>query len=110
MTGKRPVARDDLARRLRNHLARRPGVREVRMFGGLSFMVDNRLAMSAAGDGSLLVHIDPASYEELLRQGAEPAMMGNNRPMGRSWVAVPQARIESDEELAWWIAAGAQPA
>ena len=38
------------------------------MFGGLSFMVDERMAVAADRDGDLLVHSDPADYDYLLRQ------------------------------------------
>ena len=96
--------RDNLAGRLRTVLAPQPNVREVHMFGGLSFMVDDRLAVAAGSRGDLLVHIDPARYEDLLDRGAEAAVMGSNRPMGRNWLTVPWSRIMDDEELAWWVA------
>jgi len=98
--------RDALAQRLRHALASQQNVREVRMFGGLSFMVDERMAVAAGRDGSLLVRTDPARYDDLLRRGGEPAHMGNDRPMGRGWLTVPGRRIESDEELAYWVEVG----
>ena len=106
MPTNRPVARDYLAERLRKVLAPRPNVREVRMFGGLSFMVDERLAVAAGAGGDLLVHIDPARYEDLLEQGGEQAVMGSSRPMGRNWLTVPESRIAADEDLAWWVMVG----
>ena len=41
-------------------------VREVRMFGALCFMVEEKLALGVMKDGSLLVHSDPERNEELL--------------------------------------------
>ena len=96
-------SRDNLAERLRTVLAPQPNVREVHMFGGLSFMVDDRLAVAAGSHGDLLVHIDPASYDNLLERGGEEAVMGSNRPMGRNWLTVPWSRIVDDEELSWWV-------
>jgi hypothetical protein len=97
--------RDALARRVRDLLAVRD-VREVRMFGGVSFMMDERLAVAAGRDGDLLVHVDPAEYESLLARGAVPAVMGTDRPMGGGWVSVPRQRIEEDAELAYWVGIG----
>lgn len=48
-----------LADRVRDALAGKPPVREVKMFGGLSFMVDERLAVSVGSKGDLLVRADP---------------------------------------------------
>lgn len=100
--------RDGLASRIRDVLAPRGDVREVRMFGGLSFMVDGRLAVAAGRDGGLLVHVDPASYDDLLLRGGEPARMGADRPMGRGWLTVPPDRVRSDEELERWVEVGVQ--
>jgi TfoX/Sxy family transcriptional regulator of competence genes len=97
---------DDLAERIRGVLASHGDVREVRMFGGLSFMVDERMAVAAGRGGDLLVRADPAAYDELLERGGEPAYMGTDRPMGRGWLTVPQARLQSDDELASWIQVG----
>lgn len=101
-----PAAQDALAQRVRDLLPTGRGVREVRMFGGLSFMVDERMAVAAGRDGSLLVRTDPARYEELLGRGAEPATMGPERPMGRGWLTVPAALVDDDRELGFWIGVG----
>jgi len=95
-----------LAQRIREALASHPDVREKRMFGGMAFMVDGGLAVSAGRDGDLLVRVDPAQYQELLAAGGQPAYMGERRPMGRGWMKVPMDTIAEDEALAWWIAVG----
>ena len=96
----RSAPRDALARRVRDLLAAHPEVREVNMFGGLSFMVDERLAVSAGRDGDLLVRADPADYDRLVERGAAQARMRNGREMGRSWLRVAAVRIDDDAELA----------
>jgi hypothetical protein len=89
-----------LADRVRSLLAGRT-VREVRMFGGLSFMVDGRLTVAVRGDDALLVHIDPARFDELIRRpGARQAVMGD-RTMGPGWLSV--AGELSDDELRSWL-------
>lgn len=98
-----------LASRIRSILnasAEPRSIREVRMFGGLSFMVDEAMAVAAGRAGSLLVRVDPARRAELLQRGGEPAWMGTNRPMGAGWLNVPAARIVDDAELARWIELG----
>lgn len=114
MTDTAPTPRDALARRLRTALAAGAGtgvgagveVAEVAMFGGVAFMVDGRLAVSAGRDGDLLIHVDPADYDRHLQRGAAPAIMGRGRPMGRRWVSVPPGLLEDDGELAYWVGVG----
>jgi TfoX/Sxy family transcriptional regulator of competence genes len=101
-----PDLREALAQRIRALLSRQPDVREKAMFGGLAFMVDGQLAVSAGRDGSLLVRVDPADYDDLLREGGVPAAMNTERPMGRGWMTVPCPAIEDAERLAFWVAVG----
>ncbi len=101
-----PDPRENLAQRLRDFFASRGNVREVRMFGLQSFMVDDRLAVGAGPNGDLLVRTDPADHEELLRRGGTAARMGGDRPMGQGWLTVPSERIDDDAELAFWITVG----
>ena len=76
------------------------------MFGGLSFMVGERMAVAAGRDGDLLVRTDPARYDELLGRGGTPAYMGKDRPMGPGWLTVPGRQLHDDQELAFWIEVG----
>lgn len=93
----------DLAERLRAKFAGR-NVREVRMFGGQSFMIDGRMAVAAGPEGDLLVRIDPADYDELIQvPGAQAAIMGTDRPMGPGWIRVERAHLETADELNFWI-------
>jgi len=94
-----------LGDRIRDALAAKPSAREVKMFGGLSFLVDGRLVVSANGDGALLVRADPDRADELLmRRGARPAEMGAGRAMGHGWISVVETTIASHESLDFWIA------
>ena len=98
---------DVLADRVRAALPDDRPVREVAMFGGLSFMVDGSMVVAAGRDGDLLVRIDPARRDELLGVvGAEAAVMGADRPMGPGWIRVARDGIDTDEQLAFWIGVG----
>ncbi len=106
MTTDTPDPQEALADRLRGVVPTYGTVREVRMFGGLSFMVDERMAVAASRDGELLVRTDPAEYDDRLRRGAEAAYMGKDRPMGPGWVSVRAERIRENAELAYWVRVG----
>ena len=71
--------------RVRALLADR-SVREVRMFGGLAFMVDGHLAVAASRTGGLLVRVDPDEADELLGAGVEVMEMNGIRKPGWLWV------------------------
>ena len=96
--------RDLLADRIRTALIDEPTTREVRMFGGLSFMVNDKMVVAAQGEGDLLVRIDPARNSELtVQRGAKQAEMSSGRAMGPGWINVGPEAIDTDERLAFWI-------
>lgn len=98
--------RAELVERIRAALADRPSTREVSMFGGRSFMVDDRMVVSALKDGDLLVRVDGGRHEELLRRpGAVQAEMGRGRDMGPGWISVSADAIADDAGLAFWLGA-----
>jgi TfoX/Sxy family transcriptional regulator of competence genes len=99
--------REALADRIRAALPDDRPVREVSMFGGLSFMVDDSMVVAAGRNGDLLVRVDPARHDELLDvAGAKPAIMGADRPMGPGWVAIAHDGLTTDQQLAFWIQVG----
>ena len=59
---------DDLANRIRELIAVERGVTEKKMFGGLAFMINGNMAVSASGQGGLLLHVEPAQTNELLQK------------------------------------------
>lgn len=92
----------DLADRVREALSGR-SVREVSMFGGLTFMVNEKMTATANTQGDLMVRCDPSRVESLLtRDGADwPQMRG--RRMSKGWIVVEAERVESDQALRSWI-------
>lgn len=82
------MAAGTLTERVRAALTDR-SVRDVSMFGGISFMIDGRMLVATRGDGHLLVRISPEHRDRLLaKPGAAPAMMGDHRSMGDGWLTV----------------------
>jgi len=95
----------DLADRLREMLANRPGIEEKRMFGGLAFLLYGHMAVAASSKGGLLLRSDPAQMESLLTDPrAEPFEM-RGRPMA-GWLRVDLDESVSDDELGRWVEHG----
>src|SRR5438270_909797 len=67
-----------LADRIRALVGGERGLTEQKMFGGLAFLIDGNMSVSASGQGGLLLRVDPEQTDELL---AEPtARIGMNIP------------------------------
>lgn len=95
----------ELADRLREILASEPGVVEKRMFGGLAFLVAGHLAVSASGQGGLLLRVDPAQSDALVADArARPFVMRGRELAG--WLAVDIDAATTDDELNRWIQHG----
>ncbi|MCD2187893.1 TfoX/Sxy family protein [Actinomycetospora soli] len=93
---------EDVAARVRENLT--VPFAEKRMFGGISFMVDDKILVNVRGTGDLLVRVDPARSPELVADhGAEQAEMGAGRSMGPSWLTVTADRVDDDEQLRFWL-------
>ncbi len=94
----------ELSERLRALLADEPSTREVSMFGGRSFMVNDKMVASAQKDGNLLVRVAPERDGELMKvPGAARAEMGAGRTMGSGWISVAAESITSTERLSFWL-------
>ena len=94
----------DLIERVRALLTDEPSTREVAMFGGRSFMVNEKMVASARDGGDLLVRV-AAERDDELRQvpGATRAEMGAGRNMGPGWISVAAESITNDERLSFWL-------
>ena len=99
-----PPDHNPTAERIRALLADAPATREVAMFGGLSFMVNDKMIVNVRRSGDLLVRVDPHRSPELVaNHGARPAEMGAGRSMGPGWLDVPAECTTSDDQLRFWI-------
>jgi hypothetical protein len=95
----------ELADRLRELLAREPDVVEKRMFGGLAFMVAGYLAVSASGQGGLLLRVDPARAEALLADPRAARFVMRGREMD-GWLRIEIDADAPDAELGRWVELG----
>jgi TfoX/Sxy family transcriptional regulator of competence genes len=94
-----------LAERIRSMTSGEPVV-EKKMFGGLAFLLGGNMAVAASGQGGLLVRVDPAETEALLREpGAGPMEMGGRGGMA-GWLRVSPDVVADDDVLSTWVRRG----
>ena len=96
---------EDLADRIRAALQNQDGVSEMRMFGGLAFLVNGRMAVSASGQGGLLLRVDPAETDSVVREDGVSRFEMRGREMD-GWVRVDPSATASDQELTRWVQIG----
>ena len=75
------------------------------MFGGLAFLIGGNMAVSASGQGGLLLRCDPEETETLVSQ----AHVGRFEMRGRAmdgWLRVDAEAVESRDDLERWVAIG----
>ena len=94
-----------LAERIRSLLTIQGDVREQKMFGGLAFMVSDRMAVEIAGD-DLMVRVGPDGYDEALARPHTRPMDFTGRP-SKGMVYVSPEGIAADADLADWVGIGA---
>jgi len=95
----------ELADRVRAVVAGEPGLTEQRMFGGLAFLLHGTMAVAAAGQGGLLLRVDPARTESLLNEPHVRRFQMRGREMD-GWLQVDAAAVETEDDLRSWVAHG----
>jgi TfoX/Sxy family transcriptional regulator of competence genes len=96
---------EDLANRIRELVLAEPGVTEQRMFGGLAFLIDGNMAVSASGQGGLMLRVDPAETDGLLgKPHARPFEMRGRAMLG--WLRVDMEGLRTKRQLERWVARG----
>jgi TfoX/Sxy family transcriptional regulator of competence genes len=96
---------EELAERIRELMARERGVTERRMFGGLAFLVGGHMAVSASGQGGLLVRVDPDQTERLVGREHVRRFEMRSRSMD-GWLRVDDAGLRTKRQLAGWVTRG----
>jgi TfoX/Sxy family transcriptional regulator of competence genes len=100
------VAYDEqLADRVRELIAARADVSELKMFGGMGFTIAGKMAVGVVEE-DLIVRLDPEDAEKALAEDGVREFDFTGRPM-KGWVFVSADRTSSDEGLAEWVEAGA---
>jgi TfoX-like protein len=96
---------EKLAERVRKLLAKRKGLAEKKMFGGLAFFLDGNMSVGLHG-AELIVRIDPAETEKALARSHTRIFDITGRPM-KGWIMVKPAGVSGEAALAEWVRKGA---
>jgi TfoX/Sxy family transcriptional regulator of competence genes len=97
---------EETADRIREYLATESGVTEMRMFGGLAFLVNGNMAVAASGKGGLLLRCDPAQTAALAGEPHVAPFEMRGKPMA-GWLRVDAPAVDDDTGLRRWITIGA---
>jgi TfoX N-terminal domain len=96
---------EDLANRIRELLARQPGVDEKAMFGGLAFLIGGHMAVVVSSKGGLMVRVPPDDTAKLLtRAHVGPMVMAGRETRG--WLRVDDAGVKTKRQLDGWVGRG----
>lgn len=96
---------EELAERIRALVAREDGVSEKRMFGGLAFLINGNMSVSASGRGGLMLRCDPAASDAFVARPHVERMVMRGRAMD-GWLRVDAGALGSDAELRRWVEIG----
>jgi hypothetical protein len=96
---------EELADRIRELVGHERGLSEKRMFGGLAFLVNGNMAVSASGQGGLLVRVDPAETDRLVSRAHTRRFEMRGRPMD-GWLRVDDPGIRTKRQLEGWVTRG----
>jgi TfoX/Sxy family transcriptional regulator of competence genes len=92
---------EELAGRIRDALARKKGVEEKKMFGGVGFLLNGNLLVGVWKD-SLCVRLGPEQAEEALPEPHVKEFDITGRPM-KGWVLVEPEGVQHYDQLKGWI-------
>lgn len=88
-----------LAGRIRDLIAGEPELTEKKMFGGLAFLIDGNMAVTASSHGGIMIRVDPAHSDELVvaLKASVVEMRGRLMP---GWLRVAPEHTRTSSQLA----------
>ena len=92
---------ESLAARIRDALARKKGIEEKKMFGGVGFLLNGNMLVGVWKD-SLIVRVGPDNYDDALLEPHVGKFDITGKPM-KGWVLVEPEGVEEDDQLKEWI-------
>jgi TfoX/Sxy family transcriptional regulator of competence genes len=92
---------ENLAERIRERLVDVKKVKEVRMMGGLTFMVDGKMCVGII-KGDLMCRIDPTLHDESIEKTGCRTMDFTRRPMS-GFIMVDESGTKSKKMFDYWI-------
>ena len=96
---------EDLADRIRELVSGTKGLTEKKMFGGLAFLINGNMSVSASGQGGLLVRVDPDEAVALLKRPHAAPFVMRGRSM-EGWLRVEPEGVRTKRQLEPWVKRG----
>jgi TfoX/Sxy family transcriptional regulator of competence genes len=96
---------EELAHRVRELLADEDGLTEMRMFGGLAFLLDGNMSVAVSGQGGLMVRVDPDTTEDALARPHTREFVMRGRALA-GWIRVDLEGLSSKRQLSAWVRRG----
>ncbi len=82
-------------------LLQQENVEEKKMFGGLCFMVNDKMCVGVESD-RLMLRLDPAKYDELIEKEGCTAMDFTGKVM-KGFVYVDTGALNTRKKLVYWL-------
>ena len=95
---------EKLADRVRRQVAKRSGLSEKKMFGGLAFLLHGNMSCGIHGN-ELIVRIDPETTESALAEPGTRIFDITGRPM-KGWLLVSSTGVTDNAAIAKWVRRG----
>lgn len=92
---------EKLADRIRKRLAGVPKVQEVKMMGGLTFMVNGKMCVGILKE-ELMCRIDPAAHDTETSKPGVRTLDFTKRPMS-GFILVKESAMQSGKDFDYWI-------
>jgi hypothetical protein len=96
---------EELAERIREQLAGEQGVDEKRMFGGLAFLINGNMSVTASRQGGLLIRMNPDEADALIDDKHITPMVMRGRELD-GWLRVDASVVRTARQLAQWVDRG----
>jgi hypothetical protein len=96
---------EELANELRECLQGESGVSEKRMFGGLAFLINGNMAVTASGKGGLMLRVDPARTDSLVAEPHAQRFVMRGREMD-GWLRIDPESLKTLGDVKRWATVG----
>lgn len=93
---------ETLAARIRQALSGVKNMEEKKMFGGIAFMVDDKMCLGVNKD-DMMLRCEPGHTDELLKHKDVRMFDLSGKPM-KGWLLIADKAIEDQQQFDYWVA------
>jgi TfoX/Sxy family transcriptional regulator of competence genes len=96
---------EDLANRIRELAANEDGLTEMKMFGGLAFLINGNMTVAASAHGGLMVRVHPESTQQAISRPHASIVVMRGRELA-GWIRVAPEGVRTRRQLGSWVRRG----